>query len=339
MAAGTSALLVLIGGGAAAVAVMTREEPRGASAAGRGSTADAPVGGLGGPRAVGGPEGLGGPTITPTAAGSFPLGARLGDAGHVAGAGDRDSTEANRTATRAQQQPASGTNPALPGAAGTPAAPPAAADTPPVVTTQTVSETRPIPYRTQLVRDPAMPRGQKRIQTEGINGEETLHWLVTFADGRQTGRRLVDTIVTREPQQRVIAFGWQGRGQNRGPGGGPGPGPGRGPGRGPGHGGHHRECGPSLGACLPLGRSGCPNKPPPGQDSQARPAEKGQTLPGQDSQARPGQKGQTLPGQDGQAPGQDGAGIVPLLDEDLALLDPGELDDLNLNPALTCPTP
>jgi hypothetical protein len=266
-----------------------------ASAAGRGSTAAAPVGGLGGPsdRLGGRVAGPGGPASAATA-GDVALGAKLGDAGANGGTAGRISAEANRTATRDPRQSTSGADPATAGASGSTAVPPAVPGTAPVVTTQTVTETRAIPYQTRLVRDPALPRGQKRVETEGINGEETLRWLVTFRDGKQADRQLVGSTVTRQPQHRVIAFGWQGRVRV----------PGRGHG-GPGHGparGHHRECGPSLRACLPLGRSACPD--PTGVEESGV---------------------------------QVGDPVTLLSEEDLALLDPSELDGLNLDPALTCP--
>jgi hypothetical protein len=245
MAAGTSALLVLIGGGAATVAIMTKDEPRAVqAAAGRGSVGAAPAD-LGAAVPEPGPE--------PAAVGG--AGGRLGEAvDDAAGTGDRTSSEADRTATRKPRQPGAAADPSEP-PAGTAAAvpPPAAPGNTPAITTQTISETRPIPYGTRLVRDPAMPRGEQRVETEGIDGEQTLRWLVTFAGGRQTERRLIDSTVTREPQHRVIAFGSQGMR--------PGRGPGRGPGQWPGR-GHRRECGKQLGACLPLGRSACPTPSP-----------------------------------------------------------------------------
>ena len=63
-----------------------------------------------------------------------------------------------------------------------------------------------------------MPRGEQRVEAEGINGEQTLRWLVTFAGGRQTDRRLIDSTITRQPQHRVIAFGSQGMRPGREPG-------------------------------------------------------------------------------------------------------------------------
>jgi hypothetical protein len=115
-----------------------------------------------------------------------------------------------------------------------------------VTTTRTDVETRAIPFRTRLVRDPEMPRGAKRVQTQGVPGEETLRYLVTLVDGQPTDRKLVDTTVTREPQHRVVAYGWSRRG-----------GPNRG---GTMQGGGFRKdgaCGHSLRVCVPLGRKAC----------------------------------------------------------------------------------
>ncbi|XVU24730.1 G5 domain-containing protein [Actinoplanes sp. CA-054009] len=113
----------------------------------------------------------------------------------------------------------------------------AAGDPRPVLTTRTETETREIPFQTRLVRDPLLPRGARKIRTAGVPGEETLRYLVTFTDGKQTERRLLDSTVTKQPQHRVIAFG-----SRRGPGG---PGVGRPP----------KGCDDF---CLPLGRSaGC----------------------------------------------------------------------------------
>ncbi|MFG1989258.1 G5 domain-containing protein [Actinoplanes sp. NPDC048988] len=111
----------------------------------------------------------------------------------------------------------------------------AAGDPRPVLTTRTETETREIPFQTRLVRDPSLPRGARKIQTAGVPGEETLRYLVTFTDGKQTERRLLDSAITKQPQHRVIVFG-----SRRGP-------------AGPGAGGR-----PPKGCddfCLPLGRS------------------------------------------------------------------------------------
>nr|BFE67894.1 hypothetical protein GCM10020092_011950 [Actinoplanes digitatis] len=76
-----------------------------------------------------------------------------------------------------------------------------------MVHVERVSESEAIPFRTRLIRDPSMPPGSWRIQTPGIPGERVLHYEVTFTGSRETGRWLIDSNVTREPQHRVVAFG------------------------------------------------------------------------------------------------------------------------------------
>ncbi|MEV6345822.1 G5 domain-containing protein [Actinoplanes sp. NPDC051851] len=82
-------------------------------------------------------------------------------------------------------------------------------DVRPVITTRTDVVTRVVPYKTRVVRDPSLDRGLRQVRTPGANGAETVRYLVTFTDGRQTGKRVLDTTVTRKPQQRVIAVGAQ----------------------------------------------------------------------------------------------------------------------------------
>jgi hypothetical protein len=226
MTAGTSALLVLLGGGAAAVTAIARNEPRIASAAGRDSTIAAAVQ----PAAP-----------VPPVVETFTGRTALGDSNAVVDG--RTSDEADRTATREPRRTAksggraAGAPRSDAGAATTGQPPPQAA---PVVTTATVTETRPIPYGTRLVRDPSLQRGSRVVQTPGVPGERTLRWLVTRTDGKETGRRLIDTTVTRQPQHEVIAFGAQHRGWRHR---------------------HMRECGSGLDPCLPLGRTACPDEP------------------------------------------------------------------------------
>jgi hypothetical protein len=192
MAAGGSALLVLIGGGTAGVAAFTEDEPRivtavdQASSAGAAALPQLPAAVV--PRPPAADAGLG--TLPrPDLA-----------------AAERTSDEADRTGTRAPRSASTGIKP-TPGrvAAGTgpEPAPPAA----PVVTTRITTETRTVPFQTRLIRDPEMPRGTKRVEAPGVPGEETLRYRITYTDGRPTDRRLVGTEISRQPQDRVVAFG------------------------------------------------------------------------------------------------------------------------------------
>jgi hypothetical protein len=162
--------------------------------------------------------------------------------------------EADRTGTRTPRRPASMTRTrtgggaagaAAPGTGAAPAAPPAAGvPAGPQIRTEQVSETEAIPFRTTLVRDPSLPRGSREIETPGVPGERLLRYEVTYTGNRETSRRLLDSTVTREPQDRVVAFGGRGRGgQHSG-------GHDRHD-RGRGH--HGREC-RLLGTCVRMGR-------------------------------------------------------------------------------------
>ena len=77
----------------------------------------------------------------------------------------------------------------------------------PVVTTRTDVETRAIPFDTRVIRDPSLPRGTRRIEADGAPGVQTLRYLVTLTDGRQTARRLLGSAVTKAPEDRVVALG------------------------------------------------------------------------------------------------------------------------------------
>jgi hypothetical protein len=193
MTAGASALLVLIGGGTAGIAVATEDEPV--------VTTVAPVAGPAAAAVL--PPAPGATAPQPPAAAPA-----AGAEADTLRPDRRTSDAADRTGTRPPRTPATRAPRAL--VPVVPAKPPAAV---PVITTRTVVEKRAIAYRTRLVRDPNLPRGAKRVHTPGVPGEETRRFLVTLTDGRETGRRLVAAEVTREPQHRVVAFGSR-RGDN-----------------------------------------------------------------------------------------------------------------------------
>ena len=223
--------MIAVGGGAAGVAYLARDHDQRAAGAARTSSIAAP--------AV--------PDVSAPAIGPAPhrgTAAGLGDAASAA-TGDRDSREADRTATRDPYREAVDGRAASAEEAPAAAAPVDAAAAPvaasPAITTQTVTETRPIPYQTRFVRDPAMPRGTSRVQTPGVDGVQTMRWLVTREDGRETDRRLIGSSVTRPPQHRIVAIGVQRHGRGWG---------------------RPRECDAGLGPCIHWGRT-CPDRGQP----------------------------------------------------------------------------
>ena len=278
MATAGLGVLALVAGTAGGIAALTSEDTRVVTAVGR----ESPVVDL--PAAE---------VPLPSQAGATGLGD--GVLGHAQAEREADETrsapgEADRTATRSPRRATSADRGRTGGGAGAPAggaaaaAPaPAGAPAAPKVRTEVISDTEAIPFRTTLVRDPSLPPGTREIETPGVPGERLLRYEVTYTGDRETSRRLLDSTVTREPQDRVVAFGNRGRGgQHSG-----------GRGRHDRGRGDAREC-RLLGTCVRMGRGAvCTD----GAKSDARPES--------------------------------------IIDGDLSLLDPSDIDELELT--LPCP--
>ena len=85
--------------------------------------------------------------------------------------------------------------------------PAAALSAPPSVVERTVTKTERIKFASRQVKDNDLPKGEKEKRTAGVDGVRTKTWTVTEVDGRETGRKLVKSEVTRKPVTEVIAIG------------------------------------------------------------------------------------------------------------------------------------
>ena len=183
MATGATALLALTGVSAAGVVALLADEPPTADTAGAlVSSAPRPA-----------------PVVPPA----------LPDKRRTAGpqtTADRNSGKADRTRARAPRAVKTRTDRAPAPVATSPAP----ARELPAVTARTVIQLRSIPYGLRLVADPELPPGRTEIRSDGAPGRQRARYLVTYADGKETGRRLLDATVTREPQDRVVALGTDG---------------------------------------------------------------------------------------------------------------------------------
>lgn len=96
-------------------------------------------------------------------------------------------------------------------ATSTPAASPTearpSASPSPQVQIRTVTSTARIAYPTRTVKDATLPRGTKKVRTRGVAGVRTLTYQVTVTDGVQTAKKLVRSVVTRQPVTQVVAVG------------------------------------------------------------------------------------------------------------------------------------
>lgn len=77
----------------------------------------------------------------------------------------------------------------------------------PKVEKRTTTETRSIPFGERTVKDPSLAKGTRKVRTKGVTGRKTLTYEVTYTNGVQTGKRLIDEEVTRKPVTQVVAVG------------------------------------------------------------------------------------------------------------------------------------
>ncbi|WP_155962569.1 G5 domain-containing protein [Streptococcus ruminantium] len=77
----------------------------------------------------------------------------------------------------------------------------------PVVTTEEVSETKPVPFETIRENDPNLEAGKEVVATEGKNGVRTIVYTVTKKDGTETGRVVKSDTITTPAINKVIKVG------------------------------------------------------------------------------------------------------------------------------------
>ncbi|MEW6183878.1 MAG: ubiquitin-like domain-containing protein [Bacillota bacterium] len=64
-----------------------------------------------------------------------------------------------------------------------------------------------IPYATDRKPTTALPKGQTKVSTAGKNGTQTERWEITYHDGKEKERRLMERKVVKQPVNRVVLVG------------------------------------------------------------------------------------------------------------------------------------
>jgi len=77
----------------------------------------------------------------------------------------------------------------------------------PAITTQTITETQPIPFSSTTVNDSSLAKGTTKVTTAGIDGVSTLTYKVTYTDGQQTDKELIGQTTTTQPVTQVTHVG------------------------------------------------------------------------------------------------------------------------------------
>ncbi|WP_406077325.1 G5 domain-containing protein [Micromonospora sp. NBC_00858] len=57
------------------------------------------------------------------------------------------------------------------------------------------------------MKDSSLAEGKRVVRTNGVDGVKTLTYQVTTTDGVQTSKKLVKTVVTKQPVTEVVAVG------------------------------------------------------------------------------------------------------------------------------------
>ena len=78
---------------------------------------------------------------------------------------------------------------------------------PPTIEKRTVVERKAIPFPRKTVKDPTLASGTRKVRRRGVAGLRTLTYEVTLTGGVQTARKLVRSVVTKQPVAQVTAVG------------------------------------------------------------------------------------------------------------------------------------
>ena len=73
--------------------------------------------------------------------------------------------------------------------------------------TKIITSTETVPFTSTTIQDNTIAQGTTVTQVNGINGEKTKTWRVTYINGAETNRVLVSEVTTTQPINEVIARG------------------------------------------------------------------------------------------------------------------------------------
>ena len=75
------------------------------------------------------------------------------------------------------------------------------------VTFETIVEKETLEYETTYENDSSITKGQEQVNRNGENGEKEVCYKVTYVDGTEESREVVEEKVTKEPVNKVVAVG------------------------------------------------------------------------------------------------------------------------------------
>ncbi len=72
---------------------------------------------------------------------------------------------------------------------------------------QTQTRNEPIKFTTREIQDANQPVGYRKVQTEGVNGEQTVTYKVTVKNGKTVKRKALHRVVIKKAVQEVVVVG------------------------------------------------------------------------------------------------------------------------------------
>jgi uncharacterized protein YabE (DUF348 family) len=81
-----------------------------------------------------------------------------------------------------------------------------------------------IPFGERTAEDSSLAKGKRKVRTAGVKGSKSLTYEVAYVNGVQTGKKLVNEVVTKKPVTQVVAVGTK----------------------------ETRKCDPNYGGCVPI---------------------------------------------------------------------------------------
>ncbi|MBR1738522.1 MAG: G5 domain-containing protein [Firmicutes bacterium] len=77
----------------------------------------------------------------------------------------------------------------------------------PIMSEETEVTYETVPFQEITQENPHLPYGTSNVITEGANGERKITTKITFADGLESDREVIEDIITQEPVDRVVEIG------------------------------------------------------------------------------------------------------------------------------------
>ena len=68
-------------------------------------------------------------------------------------------------------------------------------------------ETRSIPFGKRTVTDDSVPEGESSITTRGVRGTKKLTYRITYVGGERVSKKLIRTVVTKQPVTQIRTVG------------------------------------------------------------------------------------------------------------------------------------